>query len=140
MVDRVLIGRKIAQIDIYLNQIKEFSNISVAEYRNDWKTQRIVERTLQMLIETCIDIANHIISDRGFRMPASYADIFAVLMENKIIDERLFKNIEKMVKFKNIIVHQYESIDPSIVVSILYKNLDDFEGYKKAILKYLSEG
>jgi uncharacterized protein YutE (UPF0331/DUF86 family) len=138
LVDKLLLGRKIAQVDTYLGQIKEFAKISVNAYKNDWKTQRIVERTLQMLIELCMDIANHLISDKGMRLPTGYADTFGVLMENKVISKNLFKTMAKMAKFRNVVVHQYEKIDPVIVVSILHKNLNDFEKYKKAIIKYLS--
>jgi uncharacterized protein YutE (UPF0331/DUF86 family) len=138
LVDKLLIGRKIAQIDTYLGQIREFSKISVGAYKKNWKTQRIVERTLQILIEVCIDIANHIISDEGMRLPGGYADTFEVLMENGIIDKRLFPTMMKMTKFRNVIVHQYEKIDPAIVVSTLHRHLSDFERYKKAIIKYLS--
>ena len=137
MVDKLLIGRKLAEIEVYLSQINEYSNISVKSYREDWKTQRIVERTLQILIEICLDIANHIISDKNMRLPMGYADAFKVLMENDIISKELGNKMEKMAKFRNIIVHQYEGIDPEIVVSILRKNLKDFEKYKKAILKIL---
>jgi uncharacterized protein YutE (UPF0331/DUF86 family) len=138
LVDKILMGRKIAQIDTYLEQIREFSKISVGAYKKNWKTQRIVERTLQILIEVCIDIANHIISDEGMRLPEGYADTFEVLMENGIIDKRLFPTMMKMTKFRNVIVHQYEKIDPAIVVSILHRQISDFERYKKAIIKYLS--
>ena len=138
MVDKLLIGRKLSQVDTYLGQIKEFSKISGRAYKNDWKTQRIVERTLQILVEECIDIANHIISDRGMRLPTGYAETFQVLMENAIINKKLFQTMEKMAKFRNVVVHQYEKIDPSIVVSILHRHLVDFEKYKKAIIKYLS--
>jgi uncharacterized protein YutE (UPF0331/DUF86 family) len=138
LVDKLLLGRKIAQMETYLGQIREYSKISVTTYRNDWKTQRIVERTLQILIELCIDIANHLISDKGMRLPTGYADTFKVLAENRIISKNLFKIMEKMAKFRNVVVHQYEKIEPSIVVSILHTNLDDFEKYKKAIIKYLS--
>ncbi len=138
MVDKQLIGRKIAQVDEYLSQVKEFSTLSLSSYKKDWKTQRIVERTLQILIEVCIDIANHIISDQGMRMPVGYADTFQVLMENRVISRRLFNTMEKMAKFRNVVVHQYEKIDPGIVLSILHKNLGDFITYKKAILAYLS--
>ncbi len=137
LVDKLLIGRKLAEIEVYLSQINEYSNISVKSYREDWKTQRIVERTLQILIEICLDIANHIISDKNMRLPMGYADAFKVLMENDIISKELGNKMEKMAKFRNIIVHQYEGIDPEIVVSILRKNLKDFEKYKKAILKIL---
>lgn len=55
-----------------------------------------------------------------------------------MISRNLFKTMEKMAKFRNVVVHQYEKIDPVIVVSIIHKNLVDFERYKKAIIKYLS--
>ena len=138
LVDKRLVGRKLSQIDTYLNQINEFSKISLSRYKTDWKTERIVERTLQILIEVCIDIANHIISDKGMRLPTGYADTFKVLAENKVIGKKLSEELEKMAKFRNVVVHQYETIDPTIVVSILHRNLGDLEKYKKAIVQYLS--
>lgn len=138
LVDKLLIGRKLAEIEIYLSQIKEYSKITVKTYENDWKTQRIIERTLQILIEICMDIANHIISDRNMRLPTGYADTFKVLMENNVISKELCNTMEKMAKFRNIIVHQYEGIDSAIVVSILQKTMGDFEKYKKAVLKILT--
>jgi len=138
LVDKLLIGRKLAQIDTYLKQIGDFSRISLNRYKIDWKTQRIVERTLHILIEACVDIANHIISDQEMRLPTGYADTFKVLMENKVIGKNLCGTLEKMARFRNVVVHQYETIDPTIVVSILYRNLQDFVRYKKAIIKYLS--
>ena len=138
LVDKLLVGRKLAQIDTYLNQIGSFSKISLIQYKKNWKTQRIVERTLHILIEVCIDIANHIISDQGIRVPTGYADTFKVLMEHQVIGKKLCGTLEKMAKFRNVVVHQYETIDPTIVVSILHRNLDDFEKYKNAIIDYLS--
>ena len=139
MVDRAIVLRKISELEEYQRQIREFSEITHQDYKADWKTQRIVERTLQMMIETCVDIANHIVSDRGMRSPTSYADIFKVLAENKIIESELFVVMEKMTKFRNIIVHQYEEIDAEIVVLILKKHLGDFEKFKDTILRYLKE-
>jgi len=138
LVDPLLIGRKLAQIDSYLSQISEFSKISANTYKNEWKTQRIVERTLQILIETCVDIANHIISDQGMRLPTGYADAFEVLKKAKVIAKKLGETMERMAKFRNVVVHQYEKVDPVIVVYILHNNLRDFEKYKKAIIRYLS--
>ena len=65
-----------------------------------------------MMIETCADIAGHIISDRGYRVPTSYADTFRVLYEKEILAKELFETMEKISKFRNIIVHHYDRIDP----------------------------
>lgn len=134
MVDKNMVLRKLSTIDEYLKQIREFSGVSIDEYKSDWKSQRIVERTLQMLIETCADIANHIISDRNMRIPTGYSDTFRVLLENNVIDENLFAVMEKMAKFRNIVVHQYEEVDAEIVIIILRKHLGDFVRFRDAIL------
>ena len=119
MVDKTLILRKLAELDQYLSQVKEYAGISVEHYESDWKTQRIVERTLQMMIETCVDIAGHIISDSAFRTPTSYSDTFRVLQENGIVPRDLFAKMDKMTKFRNIVVHHYDRIDGEIVIGIL---------------------
>ena len=137
MVDDVLILRKLSELDLYYAQIQEVAPITISEYSNDWKIQRIVERTLQMMIETCVDIAGHMISDMGFRIPKSYADTFAVLHENDILGENLYRSLMKMAQFRNIVVHQYDKIDSSIVVGILQTNIKDFLTYRDAIAGYL---
>ncbi len=137
MVDETLILRKLSEVDEYYKQIKEYENITAAEYSGDWKIQRIVERTLQMMIETCVDIAGHIIADKRYRTPTSYSDSFRVLQEEKVLSDKLFSALEKMAKFRNIVVHHYDKVDAEIVVGILKKDLKDFKGYRDAIVNFL---
>jgi len=139
MVDKALVLRKLSELEEYLGQIREYANITVEQYSSDWKIQRIIERTLQIMIETCVDVAGHIISDREYRIPKSYADTFKVLHEENILEKELFETMEKMAKFRNIVVHNYDKVDTSIVVIILTKHLDDFLTYKNAIIKILKE-
>jgi uncharacterized protein YutE (UPF0331/DUF86 family) len=137
MVDETLILRKLSELDEYNKQIKEYEKITVAEYSDDWKIPRIIERTLQMMIETCVDIASHIIADKGYRVPKSYSDTFKVLYEEKTVSSKLFNSLEKMAKFRNIVVHHYDKVDAKIVVGILKKDLKDFMGYRDAIISFL---
>jgi uncharacterized protein YutE (UPF0331/DUF86 family) len=137
VVDKTLILRKLAELEEYLGQIKEYASITVNRYSKDWKAQRVVERTLQMMIEICADIAGHIISDKGYRVPATYADTFRVLYENGILNKDLFETMGKMAKFRNIIVHHYDKVDTEIVIGILKKDLKDFSAYKDAIINIL---
>jgi uncharacterized protein YutE (UPF0331/DUF86 family) len=78
MVDPALILRKLSELQEFTAQLREYQTITAAQYTAQWKTQRIVDRTLQMAIEVCLDIAGHIISDKGYRIPTSYADTFRV--------------------------------------------------------------
>ena len=47
------------------------------------------------------------------------------------------QSLEKMAKFRNIVVHDYDRVDEEIVIGILRKNLDDFTKYKDAVVKLI---
>lgn len=137
LVDKILIMRKLAELETYIKQIQEYSTITVKEYSRDWKIQRIVERTLQMMIELCVDIANHIIADKKYRIPTSYSDTFQVLEEEDIISKKQYKTMKNMSQFRNIIVHHYDKIDETIVINILKRNLKDFFEFRDSVLKII---
>ena len=137
MVDRDLLLRKLGDLDQYLGQVSEYRGITLDQYRGDWKTQRIVERTLQMAIEVCADIANHIIADRGLRIPATYAEAFEVLGEAGLLEAAQRDAMIRMSKFRNVIVHAYARLDPTIVVRILREHLEDFTRFKAAVLGWI---
>ena len=139
MVDSALILRKLADLEEYLGQVGEFRAVALEAYRSDWKTQRIVERTLQMMIELCIDICNHLIADQKLRVPTSNADTFKVLQEAGLLSEQLFESMDTMAKLRDFVVHQYDKIDGAIVVTILRKHLDDFSAFRDAILPVLAK-
>jgi len=137
LVDKILIMRKLTELETYIKQIQEYSTIRVKEYSKDWKIQRIIERTLQMMIELCVDITNHIIADRKYRVPTSYSDTFQVLEEEGLISKKQYKTMKNMAQFRNIIVYHYDKIDETIVVNILRRNLKDFLEYRDSILKII---
>lgn len=137
MVDKTLVLRKFTELEDHLKHLKEFGRISTQEYKTSWKTQRIVERTLQIMIELCVDIANHIIGDQAYRVPTSYADTFRVLEEENILGSKRSNTMQEMAKFRNIIVHGYDKVDETIVVNILKNRLNDFIDYRDKILVFI---
>jgi len=137
MVDRPLIFRKLDSLSLYARQLAEFRGVVLEEYMRDWKVQRIVERTLQMAVETCADIADHLISDENLRAPTSVTDAFTVLREAGIVSETLHGALVKMAKFRNVVVHQYDEVDAEIVIAILTKHLGTFDTFRTEVSSYL---
>jgi uncharacterized protein YutE (UPF0331/DUF86 family) len=129
MVDRDLIRRKMAELEQYVRQVSEYRDVTVEEYRSDWRTQRVVERTLQMAVETCIDVANHVIADRKLRVPGTYAETFDVLAEAGMLDPALHRVMVRMCGFRNLIVHVYARLEPAKVIRVLQEGLHDFEQF-----------
>ena len=137
MVDRDLVRRKLAELAEYVTQVSEYRVLTVARYRADWKTQRIVERTLQMAIEACLDIASHVVADRGLHAPATYAETFEILVRAGLMSPSLGDAMIRMTGFRNVIVHEYTGIDAEIVVRVLHDRLEDFRSFEAEALRWL---
>jgi len=139
MVDRLLLEKTLGDIRANVRELKKARDINWEVYNSDVRARRFVERTLHILIEACIDVAQHIISDEGFREPSTYRDAFVVLTEEKIISTDLLPRLEQMAAFRNLIVHYYERIDDAIVFGIFQRNLSDFLAFADKISAYLEK-
>jgi uncharacterized protein YutE (UPF0331/DUF86 family) len=108
------------------------------QYASDMRLRKAVERTLQVAVEACLDIARRIIALEGYRYPADNRDTFRVLMEERILPQPLLDPLSDMAGFRNLIVHDYAKIDDEIVYGILKKRLGDFDAYAETIRIYLT--
>ena len=137
MVDRILVERLLAEIASEVNDLKNATDITWEVYKTDKRSRRFVERTLHVIIEACIDVGHHIISDEKMREPSSYRDTFTVLAENGVLRPEDLNKFENMASFRNLLVHYYERVDDELVYGIFKKNLPDFEFFVKRIVEYL---
>lgn len=114
-----------------------FDGLSLADYSQSDDIQTIIERKLQLGIQTCIDITNYLISRKRLRIPDEEGNIFVVLSEEGIIGKELAKRMKGMVNFRNILVHEYLEIDNELVHRNLTQNLHDFNEFAQGIIQYL---
>ena len=130
---------KLMMVDNYLSYLykikKEIKNEN--QFIADFHFFGLTERYLQLLCQIIIDILNLIIIEQGIRKPESNQEIISILFNNKIISENLASRLDGIVGFRNILVHEYEEIDKKIVYKYLIEKIDDFEIFKKEILKYI---
>ncbi|HOB71188.1 MAG TPA: DUF86 domain-containing protein, partial [bacterium] len=57
-----------------------------------------------------------------------------------IIDGTLSDNLQKMVGFRNIAVHNYKKLSLEILSEIIRNNLNDFEIYSEKIIELMKGG
>lgn len=124
-------------LDTYLDQLRQLAGLPREELANDLVKLGAAKYYLQVAIECCIDVANHIVARQGFRAPESYADSFTVLAENKVIKEDFASTAHKMVRMRNRLVHLYWEVDVNILHDTLQKNLDDFDRFKAYVYGYM---
>lgn len=135
--DTRVIEARLRKLNNNIGKLKKFSDINYEEYLNNEDTQAIVERYLQVCIQCCIDIGNYIISRQKLEIPDLETNVFVILAKNKIITNDLADRIKGMVKFRNILVHDYIDIDQEKVYFIITKRLNDFNDFSRAIIDYI---
>ncbi len=61
----------------------------------------------------------------GYGLPSGVAETFSLLEQHGVLDPALAGRLRKMVGFRNLAVHNYQTIDPRILESIVTTRLDD---------------
>ena len=139
MVDRVILERILADIVSNVKELRNAQDVEWNSYRTDVRMRRFVERTLHIIIEGCIDAAQHIIADEGMREPTSYRDAFMVLAENGILSTEDLTRYENIASFRNLLVHYYAKVDDEIVYGIFKNRLSDFDLFIERIVHYIGK-
>ncbi|MFH1856407.1 MAG: DUF86 domain-containing protein [Candidatus Omnitrophota bacterium] len=94
------------------------------------------ERLLQVSIEDCLNIGNHIISGLGLRRPDTYREIFSRLKEAKIISGKIGDAMEGLASFRNRLVHLYWKVSNEEIMEKL-EDIDVLKKFVAQISKYV---
>lgn len=132
MVDEEVLIRKLETIERYLRQLRDEQQIDEAAYLDDDRTQRVVERLFNNLINTCIDLAAHLRAAEHLPDTGSAAGDMQTLIEAGILPEPLGERMIEMTGFRNALTHDYEAIRQPEVYRQL-QDLDHFERFAEVI-------
>lgn len=102
-----------------------YATASDLDFEDDYMKQDSIAINLQRACEQCIDLANHTIKTRKLGLPKDSKESFRLLATARIIPNELAKNLEGMVGFRNILVHEYQRMDIGLMIEVIEKHLDD---------------
>ena len=135
--EAIVIRERLKLLSEYSNDLRQWQAVDLETYLENKLIRRAVERTLHLAVQVCLDIGQHLIAQRGFRMPEDNKDVFVVLGDEGVISEDLLPRLVTMAQFRNLIVHDYARIDNQVVFGILKRRLGDLDAFAQAIVLYL---
>ncbi len=135
MIDEDIVFEKINRIQNCLQRIYKTVDSDLSRL-DSYDTQDIVTLNLQRAIQLTIDLAAHVVRAESLGLPQSLKENFQLLWNNKIIDISLKERMERMVGFRNIAVHDYQTLNPEILKSIVQDHLKDFEDFYTMVLHH----
>jgi uncharacterized protein YutE (UPF0331/DUF86 family) len=124
-----VIERKLALLDDQVQKLRKHTkDLSFEEFRDDWVIRSMSERALQVAVEIMIDIAERIIALKKAGPVSGASETMNMLNTLGIISSA--EPYRSMVRFRNLIVHEYEQINPEVMYSLISSRLDDFARFR----------
>lgn len=134
LVDRDVFDRRLARLEQLLRDLRALSGRASRDaFLRDRGLQAQAERWLHLAVECVLDLANHLIADRGWRTPTTYRETFAVLREQDVIDDELAQALAGWAGLRNVLVHLYLEVDQTRIWQILTRDLDQLESMAAAV-------
>ena len=118
MVDTEIFSRRLDALDDYLRRLKHLGRASEAEYLSDPTVHDLAARYLHLVTEAAIDLANHGISD-------------LVLEQAGELDSDLSRRLQGWAGFRNVLVHDYLTVDHRIAWRAIRHDLDDLDAFRR---------
>jgi uncharacterized protein YutE (UPF0331/DUF86 family)/predicted nucleotidyltransferase len=135
--DREVILRRLLRLDRLRTRLERGAGASRERYLADEDLQAQVERRLQLAAQIAIDLANYLITHRRLEIPDEEENVFVVLGRAGILEPSLAERLKGLVRFRNILVHDYLTVDPGLVSDNLAARLDDFQASARQLTAHL---
>ncbi|KKQ93690.1 MAG: hypothetical protein UT19_C0008G0015 [Candidatus Woesebacteria bacterium GW2011_GWB1_39_10b] len=141
MLDTYRVKRRIKEIHKRLKVLNDkFKPLERSEFIPDDSLNAEAERHLQIAIQACIDIANHIIASLGLnRNFETVSEVFNELAKEHIIDGDFANIMISITGYRNVLVHGYLDVQREITYDNIQNRLPDLAQFAKYIEKFLEK-
>ena len=137
MVRPEIVRRKLLHLDGYLGELEPYREITLDAYLALGGPRRAIERIVQLVIETAVDINLHVATEIEGRPPADYRESFRAAARIGLIPPALAGGLAPSSGLRNVLVHGYANIDDARVHAAIPLVLDGFREYAGAVLDWL---
>lgn len=131
--NRDLILHRFEDIRRSLARLEQIKAVSRETFLADQDMLDLASYRLLIAIEAALQICFHVSAQRLHRVPEEYAECFGILGEAGMLNAELVENLQRMARFRNMLVHVYWEVDYERVYDILQENLDDLRQFVHAV-------
>ena len=130
-----VIQYKTARIERCVKRAREEYNRNPETFERDYTRQDAAILNIQRACEAALDMGQHLIRRDGLGLPQSARDVFSLLAKAGRIDTELSDALRRMVGFRNIALHDYQSMHLPITIKVITEHLDDFLLFSETVLR-----
>ena len=132
-----VVTRKLLSLNDALRELGRPSAANAQALAHDPMLRAAVERWLQIAIEACVDIAEHVVADEGWTPPTSARASFEVLALNGRIPVDLAQRLGSAAALRDLLVHDYATVDLGRLAGVVRDDLSDLRAFAALAASWL---
>lgn len=133
MIDKEIVQAKLNIMRDNMLLIKDILSKSDEKLKAADMERSAMERCFQLIVDAAVGINEHIISEQNLKIPNDYYSTFSILSSTNILPKDFADKIAPSVGLRNKLVHQYDKVDISRMISDIRKNITDYDKYMEII-------
>ena len=109
--DYRVVSRIVTQIQEDIRDLEEYLSRGLEAVVGDKTLRKAFERTLQTLIEGCIDLLRHIVSGLSLGVAEYYRDYVEIARRSGVISGETAEKLLELIPVRHALVHRYRDVD-----------------------------
>jgi uncharacterized protein YutE (UPF0331/DUF86 family) len=136
--DRDTLALKLRMIRELLDDLEQLRELTAQDLERDRIRRYAVERILTRIVDLAVSINGHIGAATLAKGPADYRDSFVLAAQAGAISAELATALQPSVGPRNILTHEYATVDPEIVAGSIRIALRDYRTFVGEIARFLA--
>jgi len=137
MVDVESVTERLEALQAYIAELDHYAQYSLRELTSDFIKYRAAQHSLQLAAQVVVDIAVHIITADFNARVQDYREAVESLGKVGVLPSEFAKRQAPIAGFRNILVHEYLTVDPAKLYDILVHGRADLQEFGQRITEYL---
>lgn len=133
MIDKSLVAAKLGELADRVGRVKTHAKATSTALAADRDALELVSFNLMLAVQTCADIASHIIADEGWTPAGTLADAFSRLEAHGVLSAPTRAALARAVGLRDVVAHAYGAIDPAKVHAASTAGLADLDAFSREV-------
>ncbi len=130
---------KLKQLEEYISAVVKMRQIPESKFVEKSDVEILAERHIEKACQAALDIANHIVAEKGLGTVTMYRELGFILAKSKIVPNGMAEKLAKIAGFRNRLVHEYANLSPKFIYQIVHQDIEDLTEFAKLIYTYLQK-
>ena len=138
MVDRNVVTAKLRELSERVERVRLHAPADVSGLEEDQDALDLVSFNLMLSVQSCLDLATHIVSDENLRPVENAAEAFKRLAEHGVISKETAKALAGVAGMRNIVAHGYAGVVPQKIHDAAVNGLADLGRFSREVSAWMA--